>query len=351
MSPVATQVATRVYRGARSAFRARPDVRRISFRNVCPRSAIQPAPEPTLTISTSTTINTSDDATCVGGIVAQPAGPAICVLYFGSITLERFSVLRVVGLRALALVSDGPLVLDGDLDISANGSNDGPGGGGPRSILESVAPNGGGGAGFKTAGGAGGSATLDGGALNGGAAEPDPIKPRHPRRWDARREPRHDAERRRWSCNLGFMSGIGGRARPGRRWWRRRFRRRRRHSWHQSPCSRRWIRRLRRVPRARGRDQRTTVRERRRRWFWHTHEWKRIHIWRGCIQIGLRRSGWRPSSRWWWWWWHRGPRRSVTRQWRSANRHRPSDRWRRRWQRRVLSDPHATWCGSGAGPS
>jgi hypothetical protein len=136
----------------------------------------QPAAAPALTISESTTLDTGDDASCNGGIVDQVHGPDICVLRYGQITLERNKTLTVTGSRALALVADQALTIDGILDVSANGLENGPGGGFFKVNLapqESYA--GYGGAGFRTKGGAGGNSMTDGGASNGGTASIDPA--------------------------------------------------------------------------------------------------------------------------------------------------------------------------------
>lgn len=140
---------------------------------VCDQLAAAPA----LTISESTTLDTSDDASCNGGIVDQVHGPDICVLRYGQITIERNKTLAVTGSRALALVADQALTIDGILDVSANGFTNGPGGGLDKAANTNAgAPSGCGGAGFKTAGGSGGSSTADGGALNGGAPASDPAQ-------------------------------------------------------------------------------------------------------------------------------------------------------------------------------
>jgi len=65
--------------------------------------------------------------------------------------------------------------IDGVLDVSAEGFASGPGGGTLRSGAIGTTPNGLGGAGFKTAGGSGGTATVNGGAANGGAQAQDPA--------------------------------------------------------------------------------------------------------------------------------------------------------------------------------
>ena len=141
--------------------------------NVCDSLATEPA----LSISESITLDTSDDASCNGGVVAQVNGPEICVLRYGSITVERNKTFRVKGARALAMVADGSLVIDGTLDVSANSVEHGPGGGFVE--LPFIPPPGQtagfGGVGFRTAGGSGGTSTADGGAANGSAALMDPA--------------------------------------------------------------------------------------------------------------------------------------------------------------------------------
>jgi hypothetical protein len=127
-----------------------------------------------LLISSDTMLTTDDDAQCNGGIVDQLDGPDICVLRYATITIARFSSLSATGTRALALVADDALTIDGVLDVSANGFTSGPGGGFIASGGVRDLPDGCGGAGFQTAGGAGGTATTDGGAMNGGASAMNP---------------------------------------------------------------------------------------------------------------------------------------------------------------------------------
>ena len=136
-----------------------------------------------LTIDQSGTLDTDLDTNCNGGVVTQAGGPAICVLHYSTITIGAAATLKVASSqnqnmagtgRALALVADDMLDVDGMLDLSADGYVSGPGGGNAFSGGTINAPNGGGGAGSKTDGGAGGSATADGGAANGGASTTDP---------------------------------------------------------------------------------------------------------------------------------------------------------------------------------
>lgn len=136
----------------------------------------QLATEPELTISESMTLDTNADASCNGGIVDQINGPDICVLRYGTIKVVRNKTLTVTGERALALVADQGLTIDGILDVSANLITNGPGGGTTLSGNGgALALGAGGGAGFRTAGAPGGTATDDGGAHNGGAASENPA--------------------------------------------------------------------------------------------------------------------------------------------------------------------------------
>ncbi len=128
-----------------------------------------------LTITTSSSLDTSNDTACTGGVVTQTTGPNICVVRADTITVERNRTLTVRGTRALALVADGQLLIDGILDVSADLGVNGPGGGFLKSGSTSVPPAGSGGAGFKTAGASGGNSTTNGGAANGGSAAMDPA--------------------------------------------------------------------------------------------------------------------------------------------------------------------------------
>lgn len=128
-----------------------------------------------LTIASTATFDTDFDPACTGGVVAQTGGPSICVVRYGTIAIAASRSLNVIGTRALALVADHSIAIDGLLDVGANGPKDGPGGGTFGSGGSVMTPNGGGGAGFKTAGGPGGSPAADGGASNGGSTSVDPV--------------------------------------------------------------------------------------------------------------------------------------------------------------------------------
>lgn len=121
-----------------------------------------------LIISSSATFDTSLNASCSGGVIVQTGGPEICVLRYGTITLDAGVSLVVTGPRAIALVADRTVSIAGLLDVSANAGQNGPGGGTLRSGGAAPNSSGFGGAGFKTLGGSGGSSALDGGAGNGG---------------------------------------------------------------------------------------------------------------------------------------------------------------------------------------
>src|ERR1700733_1432525 len=127
-----------------------------------------------LDVSSSATFDTDLASNCNGGVVTQLNAPDICVVRYGTISVEAGQTLLVSGYRVVALVADGPLILDGTLDVGATGAIDGPGA--SIDAVGGTAMNeaGAGGAGFKTVGGAGGSASTDGGAMNGGVALTDP---------------------------------------------------------------------------------------------------------------------------------------------------------------------------------
>lgn len=132
-----------------------------------------------LHITSSGTIDTDAQTSCNGGVVPQSTGPSICVMRYGTITIDSGATLSFIASTGttgtpgnlLAMVADGDLTIHGTLDIGARSGASGPGGGdqtsggGPANL-----GTGGGGAGFKNAGAAGGSLSADGGAQNGGSA-------------------------------------------------------------------------------------------------------------------------------------------------------------------------------------
>lgn len=139
-----------------------------------------------LTITESGELDANLDATCNGGIVEQAGAPSICVARYRSIHIEEGATLKLIDTptitagRVIAFVTDDDLTVDGVLDISADSTVSGPGGGALQSggyTRVNGVENGraGGGAGGKTAGGSGGNQLEDGGAMNGGAAAADPA--------------------------------------------------------------------------------------------------------------------------------------------------------------------------------
>jgi hypothetical protein len=128
-----------------------------------------------LTISADTQLDTSDDTKCTR-IVPQASGPEICVLHYETITIDRNTTYAVTGSRALALVSDQELLVDGVFDVGVHDGYSGPGGG----LVSSGAyvaniKTGGGGAGFRTAGAPGGTTAIGAGANGGGATTQNPA--------------------------------------------------------------------------------------------------------------------------------------------------------------------------------
>lgn len=126
-----------------------------------------------LTVSADLALNTSDNSMCTR-IVTQGTQPEICVVHYHAITIDRNKTITVTGQRALAFVADETLLVDGTVDVSASGAEDGPGGGVTFSGGTQNNTNGGGGAGYRTAGGNGANGSVDGGANNGGAMTSTP---------------------------------------------------------------------------------------------------------------------------------------------------------------------------------
>jgi hypothetical protein len=138
-----------------------------------PNACTELAPRPTLTISSDTTLDTSNDLVC-STIVPQTGAPDICVLRYGKITIEATRTYTITGSRVLALVADRELVVDGTLDVSAIAGTNGPGGGFLKSGTGQS--NAGGGAGYRHVGAHGATTTTNGGALNGGPAGMNPAQ-------------------------------------------------------------------------------------------------------------------------------------------------------------------------------
>jgi hypothetical protein len=134
-----------------------------------------------LRISQDATLDVTNALNC-SSVVTQTSGPEICVVRAGSITVESGSTFKIGTLlssatdtRAVALVADRDVRIDGIIDVSADLNKNGPGGGTTSSGANALIPDGGGGAGGKTAGAPGGTATASGGAANGGAATTNPT--------------------------------------------------------------------------------------------------------------------------------------------------------------------------------
>jgi Cys-rich repeat protein len=125
---------------------------------ICDTTATSP-----LTLAADMSVNTTDDAQCTGGVVAQTGTIDICVVHYQTVTIPTGFNLVSSGDRALAIVSDSDVRISGSVDASSGAGPQFSSGGMPSSSV------GGGGAGFKTAGGAGGSLAATGGASNGGA--------------------------------------------------------------------------------------------------------------------------------------------------------------------------------------
>ncbi|MFN0246938.1 MAG: hypothetical protein ACKV2T_08510 [Kofleriaceae bacterium] len=119
-----------------------------------------------------TEIDTSDAASC-DEILPQAAGPEICVIRAPTIRIAAQRVVKVRGSRAIAFIADRELDIDGTLDVSADRTTNGPGGGFTKSGTS--AGDAGGGAGYRTAGGSGASAAGPGGAGNGGPTGSSPL--------------------------------------------------------------------------------------------------------------------------------------------------------------------------------
>jgi hypothetical protein len=128
----------------------------------------------TFTVTNSATLDTTLDNSCTGGVSSQEDAAEICVVRYRSIHISTSGTLTVFGSRALALVADDSLLIEGTLDAGANDAANGPGGGFVLSG-EKSGTVGGGGAGFATPGAAGGSANLDGGGGQGGDRATDPA--------------------------------------------------------------------------------------------------------------------------------------------------------------------------------
>lgn len=130
--------------------------------NICD----EPTSASDFVVDSSVSIDTGLAATCNGGLVNQTGGPTLCVMRYNSFRIDAGRTLTVVGSRALAVVTDGPLEILGTLHAGAAGTTNGPGGGTLVSGTNHSNLNGGGGAGFRQQGGNGGGGTAGGGTLD-----------------------------------------------------------------------------------------------------------------------------------------------------------------------------------------
>ncbi len=139
----------------------------------------QPAADPELIFTSSGIFDPNLDTNCNGGVIEQPGTTALCVVHYGTISIPLGVELRVIGKplqrgRVVMFVADSELSIEGELDVSATGSVNGPGGG-VRQSGGNINGGGAGGAGGATPGAAGGTPTTSGGQMNGGAAAPSPA--------------------------------------------------------------------------------------------------------------------------------------------------------------------------------
>lgn len=81
--------------------------------NVCEMAA----PTESLSVNSSTTINTDTDGRCIA--TAQAGGPDVCLMYFNEVEIGSSGRLIVSGSRALAIVSRGPMTVVGAIDASS----------------------------------------------------------------------------------------------------------------------------------------------------------------------------------------------------------------------------------------
>jgi len=127
----------------------------------------------------------TDDCTSLPGspvVIAQPGGgPELCVLRAGRIVVEAGEQVRFVGGRAVVLLGDESVTIDGDVDIAARIGTRGAGGSGPNPGADgnsagTFADGGGGGGGGCGRGGDGGDGDPANGG-NGGAAIAGELAP------------------------------------------------------------------------------------------------------------------------------------------------------------------------------
>lgn len=132
-----------------------------------------------LAMTQDLTIDTSIDTNCTA-IVSQSNGPDMCVIHHESVTIGSTSSLTFTGPRVVALIADrtfdvrGVVNASASRDVNTNTVFNGPGGGFKKSGTGNDVP--GGGAGYRTRGGHGGSNGTDGGQNNGGPPELAPTE-------------------------------------------------------------------------------------------------------------------------------------------------------------------------------
>lgn len=150
-----------------------PECEKLIAPKYVPTACTELATLPNFIVDANTTIDTSNELSC-SAVVTQPTGPEICLLKYQTIVVNPNHTLTVRGSRALALVADYALDLKGTLDVSADFTMNGAGGGTITSGSTSTTA-GGGGAGYRSVGGPGGDSSNDGGAANGGPAGTNPV--------------------------------------------------------------------------------------------------------------------------------------------------------------------------------
>lgn len=133
-----------------------------------PNACDVPAIGNEIVYDTSISLDTSSNANC-SAIVMQTTGPEICVIRAPKITIT--ATLTVHGARIVAFVADEEVLVQGTLDASANGPTSGPGGAAVVSGAPAYVQEGGGGAGFRFAGGDGGTETAGTGGPGGAAVD------------------------------------------------------------------------------------------------------------------------------------------------------------------------------------
>ncbi len=134
--------------------------------DICDIEAVEPA----RSVTAPETLDTATSSVCNGGVIPQVNAPEICIVRYRTVTVTAAGAMRFVGTRAVAIVADDTLSVNGRLDVSAQGQVGAPGS--VRNVNASGGSSapavGGGGAGFSSSGAAGGSTTQPGGATNGG---------------------------------------------------------------------------------------------------------------------------------------------------------------------------------------